>query len=336
MYWSCEDEYLELDTMDCTVTVNAPLGENTQHALDLFQKLLRTMKQRGAPRGTIEELRSEVESSRVTDPFQIIVSASMKARDWLNEEGSPIPELVGECFIMELAIGIERKKSHDLVAMAKTFLENLDSSDLANAPISPVSKQNRFDLVQRQSDLLKSVLDNSDFVDVFREKIKQDWNFREKVVEYNYQYSMRRSKQTFSDDAIEDAMHRIKNDVFCRDILQKRENIALLRGFLIIVFAYHTWDILKFVDGLRAGYPTRDKHIIHVPKFAGDVEGLKTAVEEKFNNDVDLSSQLVFRKLACIQFQHEVCGRLNCYSTHGCYTFVLTKDGKWLVSFDYE
>ncbi|CAH9081593.1 unnamed protein product [Cuscuta epithymum] len=337
--WSCEDEYPELDTMDCTVTVNAPLGEDTLHCLDLFQRLLWTMKQKGAPCDTIKELRSEVESSRVTDPLQIhlvIVSAMMKARTWLDEEGSPIPELVGECFIMELAIGIERKKNHELVAMAKSFLENIDSTDLANAHISPVSKQNCFDLVQRQSDLLKRVLDNSDFVDVFREKSKQDWYFRETIVEYENKYDMRRNKHTFSDDAIEDAMHRIKNDIFCRRILEKRKDIALLRGFLIIVFAYHTCDILKFVDGLRPGYPRRYKHIIHVPKFTGDVEGLKTAVDKEFNNGVDLPSQLVFRKLACIQFQHEVCGRLNCYSTHGYYTFVVTEDGRWLVRFEYE
>ncbi|CAH9081585.1 unnamed protein product [Cuscuta epithymum] len=66
-------------------------------------------------------------------------------------------------------------------------------------------------------------------VDVFREKSKQDWYFRETIVEYENKYDMRRNKHTFSDDAIEDAMHRIKNDIFCRHILEKREDIALLR-----------------------------------------------------------------------------------------------------------
>ncbi|CAH9081583.1 unnamed protein product [Cuscuta epithymum] len=55
-----------------------------------------------------------------------------------------------------------------------------------------------------------------------------DWYFRETIVEYENKYDMRRNKHTFSDDAIEDAMHRIKNDIFCRHILEKREDIALL------------------------------------------------------------------------------------------------------------
>ncbi|CAH9093918.1 unnamed protein product [Cuscuta epithymum] len=147
VYWSCEDEYLKLDTIECNVPVKAPADEYTLGFVNVLQQLLQSMKLKGAPHGTIDALRSEVESSCATEPdpfLDDVFSAMKKAKDWLYEEGSPVPELLGECSIMELAVETENKNSHALVAMAKTFLEKLDSFDLAASCSS---------LVQRHSDL---------------------------------------------------------------------------------------------------------------------------------------------------------------------------------------
>ncbi|CAH9129217.1 unnamed protein product [Cuscuta epithymum] len=328
VYWSCEDELLKLDKVECTVPVKAPANEFALGFVNVVQQLLQSMKLKGAPHGTIDALRSEVESSCATEPdpfLDDVFSAMRKAKVWLYEEGSPVPDLLGECFIMELAVEIENKNSHALVAMAKTFLENLDSFDLAASCSS---------LVQRHSDLLRKFLVDADFKDAFLEIRRRDWNFREKIPPYNYAYHMRRSKQIFSDDAVEDAMHRIKRDAFCTRFLKERETAAMLRGFLVILFAYHAPEILKFVDGFPPNYPREAKHIFYQSNFAGDVAELKAAVDKECNADPDSRSHFVFRKLMCIQFQHEVCRRMIWYDIHGFYRALWTEDDRYSVEFE--
>ncbi|CAH9116290.1 unnamed protein product [Cuscuta epithymum] len=91
---------------------------------------------------------------------------------------------------------------------------------------------------------------------------------------------------------------------------------------------------MTFVNGFPPNFPREVKHIYYQSNFDGDVAELKAAVDKECNADPDSRSRFVFRKLMCIQFQHEVCRRMIWYDIHGYYRAMWAEDDRYSAEFE--